>query len=154
MQLITTIPELTTEIGGGWHCSIESSSFHFYHNPSLPPSMLGDLARLLATWHGSTLRWGEGSLFLLNQTKCVNFFSMIADEELLIPIKAQNIFFGYGLFWTKSTKSSPPCLYFAIDKYFSRGLFYKILGQIALNPQPPCILSPDSDSEMPLTMWL
>ena len=45
-------------------------------------SMLGDLVRLLTTWLGSTpgdqhCVGEKGLLFLLNQTKCVNIFSMI-----------------------------------------------------------------------------
>ena len=41
-------------------------------------SMLGIWHCLLTTWLGSTLIWGNGVTFLLNQVKCVNFFFMIA----------------------------------------------------------------------------
>ena len=41
----------------------------FYHNPSPPSSMLADLARLLTTQCGPTLRWRRGVTFLLKSDK-------------------------------------------------------------------------------------
>ena len=43
--------------------------------PTPHQSMLGNLARPLATWLGSTLHWGKGGrVFEPNQTNCPNFF--------------------------------------------------------------------------------
>ena len=86
MQFIATIPMLTTEIeNGAWHCSAESRGSCFYRNPSLPPSnqccMLVDLARLLTTWIGSTLRWGKGDFFfsLIRQSVPTIFSRIVAS---------------------------------------------------------------------------
>ena len=71
---ITIIPMLTTEIeNGACHCSVQSSSSHFYQNPSPSPLInVGESGKASDTI-GSTLCGGEGSLLLLRK-KCVNKF--------------------------------------------------------------------------------
>ena len=85
----TTIPMLPTEIeNGAWHGAIESRDFRFYHIHVHPhQSLVSDLTRLLTAWFKSTLHGGgEGSPFLLNQTRCANiFFSMIVVIIVFSP---------------------------------------------------------------------
>ena len=75
MQFITTIPMFTTKIENkAWHCPIERRGPRFYHNSSPPPSVNVGGSGTGFWQHDSNQHWvgGEGSLFLLNQTKCVN----------------------------------------------------------------------------------
>ena len=86
MQFITTIPMFTTKIENKvWHCPIERRGRRFYHNPSPPPSVNVGGSGTGFWQHDSDQHWvgGEGSLFLLKQTKCVNNFFHDCLSEIL-----------------------------------------------------------------------
>ena len=107
----------------------ESRGSCLYHNPSPPPSVnVGRIRHwLLTTRLGSTLNWGNGVTFLLNQVKCVSIFSMIV-AHIMNCIKdetesseARQIFFAFGLFIATASLlhvhllwATPSLLYFSL----------------------------------------
>ena len=80
IHFIAIIPVLAiVRTFGAMHCFKEASYLPICHIlPHPHHSMLGDLARPLATWLGSTLHWGKGGYFLNQIGQTVpTFFSRI-----------------------------------------------------------------------------
>ena len=88
MQFITTIPMLTTAVENGqWHCLIENRGFLAFtiSFPAPIKSVLGDLARLLTLWLGSTLRRGKRVSFSPKSDKVTQPFFQDCRKKIRSP---------------------------------------------------------------------
>ena len=84
IHFIAIIPVLAiVRTFGAMHCFKEASYLPICHIlPHPHQSMLGDLARPLATWLGSTLHWGKGDTFWTKSNKLSQpFFPGLSERN-------------------------------------------------------------------------